>query len=247
MAGSGRRASWYIHTLLTTTALTSVAAFAPSSALADRLHTTDDAYITEGRPAANFGSSRVIIVGDRAVVDLRKNNDKDSDSDRDDPDDVDGHDDGRRIEGLARFDLTALPNGAAGAAVDKAILRLWVSKVRRAGSIAIHEAAGAWSEASVNWGNAPPLGRLIATVPISPADERNFLTVDLTDLVRDWLDAAASGGDINHGIVIAPGAPGTRVKFDSKENDKTSHAMEIEVVLAGNGNGAQPAPPDHRA
>jgi hypothetical protein len=78
---------------------------------------------------------------------------------------------------------------------------------------------------------------------VSRKDEGQFVSVDLTDLVRDWV----TGVEANKGMALA-GSQDSRVsaEFDSKENTLTSHAPEIEVALAITGSqGPQgdPGPP----
>src|SRR5204862_2665464 len=123
--------------------------------------------------------------------------------------------------------------------VGRALLRLWVSGVTKGGMFDVHTVKGGWTEGAITGANAPPPGRdEIIGVPVTPRDRNTFVLVDLTDLVRDWLDRALE----NNGIVLLPNAAGIGVAFDSKENTGTSHEPQLEVSLVGHGGGGPAGP-----
>jgi hypothetical protein len=131
-----------------------------------------------------------------------------------------------------RFDLTTLPAGTHGADVARAVLRLWVAKVARSGTFDVHSVQGGWSEDSLTAANAPGQGRdELAGIPVSPRDRNQFLVVDVTELVREWLDQTLE----NNGLLLMPNAAGVSVEFDSKENAATSHEPELEITLRSTG------------
>jgi hypothetical protein len=127
----------------------------------------------------------------------------------------------------ARFDLEPLASLPPGTPVGRAVLRAWVGAVPVPGSIDVHPALQPWDEGTLTWNTAAALGPAIASVAIAADDRLDYVTVDVTDLVQDWLDGALP----NQGLALVPGSGGVRVDLDSKESPFTSHPMELEVVL----------------
>ena len=59
-----------------------------------------------------------------------------------------------------------------------------------------------WEEGNLTYDNSAstaPLGSIIATVNVEKWMDQTFVTVDVTSLVRDWLN-----GTFNNGIALAP-------------------------------------------
>ena len=136
---------------------------------------------------------------------------------------------------LIRFDLTTLPGGLTPNAVAKSTVTLWVNAVSTAGTIDIHSVVAPWDETDSFLSGPPALGAVAAAnVAIGVANQ--FVVVDVTSLVRQWIADPAS----NFGLaaVVSAAAPATRVSIDSKENTATSHAPRLDVILAG-----PPGPP----
>jgi hypothetical protein len=177
----------------------------PSSAMAVLARLTDDAHVSLSARTSNFGSAPTLLVqgpGPNAGTTY------------------------------LRFDLTTLPAGTRGADVVRAVLRLWVSRVVRGGMLDLQSARASWSEETLTAANAPgPEREQVTGIPISPADRYSFLTVDVTPLVRAWLDGALE----NHGLVLTANAAGVAVEFDSKENTGTSHEPQLEITLGAIG------------
>lgn len=171
------------------------------SALAVTLHATDDTFIDLVATDANFGSNPNLIIQN---VDMANKSGE------------------RRV--FARFDLGALPDDAE---VAKATLRLWVDTVGVPGTVELHRVLSAWNEKDLTADSAPA-SSLLDTFSVSPADEGNFVAVDITDLMQDWRDGSAE----NFGISLAGDTDSVKVRLNSKENSQSSHPMEIEVVLA---------------
>src|SRR5207245_1057698 len=87
------------------------------------------------------------------------------------------------------FDLTRLPSGVTGADVTRAILRIWVNRVERPGLFHVRPVLAAWTEESLNGVNAPALGPAIGPAVLVPIPaRRSFLAIDVSDLVRSWVD-----------------------------------------------------------
>lgn len=173
----------------------------PTPGHAVTLIVTDDTFINLNNPNKNFGSRKQIKV--------------------DDP-----HD----IRGFAKFDLTVLGSLTSNQ-IGKATLRFFLNRVKVAGSIDIERVTTDWDEGTLD-ASPPP-----STTPLSPpvliaiakADQRTFVLVDVTNLVKDWLD-----GTSNFGIAFLPvSASGIRMAMDSKESRHTSHSMVIEVTQGG--------------
>ncbi len=173
----------------------------PAPGHAVTLNVTDDAFISLSNTAKNFGSRKRVVV-DGLI--------------------------GR--EGFAKFDLSVL----GGSNIDSATLRIWITKVKVAGSIDIHRVidigGSDWTEDTLTGddlsGGDPLSTVFFSNVGITSSDKNSFVLVDVTSLVQDWLDGTLD----NDGISLLP-VGGTRVIIDAKEGKKTSHPMEIEVIL----------------
>ena len=130
---------------------------------------------------------------------------------------------------LVQFDLTALPPGTSSSNIAKATLILFVNKLNAAGNVNISEANGAWTELGVNGTNNPVAGAAVASGVAVPATG-NYLYVDATQAVKDWL-----GSTTNNGFIITPIGGGVSANFDSKESTGTSHPAQLLVALTSSG------------
>ncbi|HXM94205.1 MAG TPA: DNRLRE domain-containing protein [Candidatus Dormibacteraeota bacterium] len=129
---------------------------------------------------------------------------------------------------FVRFDLSPLPAGTTGNNVAKATLRVWVNNVTTAGSIDVIRVTSTWSENTITDATAPSLGsKEVTGVPIAAV--QSFVTVDVTPLVKDWLNGVLP----NNGVALVANAASTSVRFDSKENTLTSHEAELQITLPG--------------
>jgi len=159
----------------------------------------DDAYTQTGTPNQNFGTNANLRVASG----------------------VNSH---------FKFDLSNLPPGTSANDVAKATLRLWVNTVTTAGSFDVRRIISVWNEATVTGNTAPSLGSVqISDVTITAQDVDSFVTVDLTPLVKDWIDGIVP----NNGLAIVANAVNTNIRFDSKENGQTSHEPRLEIRLKG--------------
>jgi Collagen triple helix repeat (20 copies) len=173
---------------------------------------TDDAYTSGAQRTQNFGSAPVLTLQGPGPATARV---------------------------YLRFDLSTLPAGTRGPDVGRALLRLWVNSVTKGGMFDVHTVKGGWTEGAITAATAPPPGRDEVTgVPVTLRDRNTFVLVDLTDLVRDWLDRVLE----NNGVVLQPNAAGIAVAFDSKENTGTSHEPQLEITLLGHGGSGPPGP-----
>ena len=124
---------------------------------------------------------------------------------------------------LVQFDLSTLPAGTTAAQVSRAVLRLYCNRVDTAGTVTVQPVNAAWGEYSVTYSTLPTLGSAAGTVQVSQAGA--YVTVDVTALVQGWITAPAT----NNGLALTAGT--AAVEFDSKENDLTGHAAELDVAL----------------
>jgi hypothetical protein len=183
---------------------------APAAAVLARL--SDDAHVSASGRTVNFGSAQTLLVQGPGPTAARA---------------------------YVRFDLTTLPSGTRGPDVARAVLRLWVAKVTRAGMFDVHSVRGGWNEDALTESNAPGRGRdELIGIPVSTQDRNRFVIVDVTELVQEWLDRTLE----NNGLLLAPNAAGVSVEFDSKENATTSHEPQLEITLRSTGAAGPPGP-----
>lgn len=130
-----------------------------------------------------------------------------------------------------QFNLSSLP---ANATISKATLRLYVDAITGAGAVDVYEVNTPWTEGSLNFTNAPTPG-VSATgnkpVAISSANVNQFVLIDVTGLVQDWVNGTVA----NHGIALKLTSTAGGFSFDSKESPLTSHEPELEVSVAATG------------
>ncbi len=130
-----------------------------------------------------------------------------------------------------QFNLSSLP---ANATVTKATLRLYVDAVSTAGSFDVYAVDTPWSEGTLNFTNSPTPG-LSATgskaTSISNANANQFVLIDVTTLVQEWLNGTAA----NNGLALKLTTSAGSFSFDSKESPLTSHEPELEITLAETG------------
>ena len=159
----------------------------------------DDAYTQSGTPNQNFGGNANLRVA-------------------------------AGVNSHLRFELSTLPAGISSNDIAKATLRLWVNTVTTAGSFDIRRISGTWNEATITSGTAPSLGSVeVVGIPIGAQDVDSFVTVDLTPLVKNWLDGLVP----NNGLAIVANGVNINIRFDSKENGQTSHEPRLAIFLRG--------------
>jgi hypothetical protein len=144
---------------------------------------------------------------------------------------------GAARRGFLLFDLGTLP---ADVPVTRATLRVFVGSALGSGVLDLHVVQGEWTEAAVDGDTAPALAPPFATLAVSAASKKQWLSVDVTAQVNDWVTGSAP----NFGLALTaePGAP-FGVELDSKENPGTSHSAELEIVPASPAASPGPAGP----
>jgi hypothetical protein len=139
-----------------------------------------------------------------------------------------------KYESFIKFDLTTVPEDVLPEEVLQATLRLYPTKVLGDGFIDVLPVSSDWSEGS-GVGFPPSVENTpAASFQVSSADELDYVHVDVTSLVKDWLDDDALRP--NYGIALIAGASeNTNVYFDSKESGGTSHDPGLEIVFGSVG------------
>ena len=141
-------------------------------AASDTVEVAADTYIDLQRPGVNYSRQPTLRVRNRNGVSERHT--------------------------YVRFDLTVLP---AGTPVAMATVKVWATGLRDEGLVDIFFVEGDWSETTLTARNAPPLGAVVATVPIRRLDaETGYGTFDVTDAVNEWL----AEGRPNYGLALLP-------------------------------------------
>jgi len=130
--------------------------------------------------------------------------------------------------GYVRFDVSRL---AAGTAIEKATLSVFLERVNAPGVITVRRLDGPWSEDNLTHANRPPLGSSM-TEPLAVAADaatQQYLAVDVTDAVRAWLSGAT-----NHGLALV-GDGTVDVELGAKEKPDDRRPMTLQVVTAAAG------------
>jgi len=134
-----------------------------------------------------------------------------------------------------RFDICAVleapcPGANYNLKVAKATLKLFVKDVKTDGSIDVYQATDPWDESTITYNTVPGIAGLgPVNVGVSTTDKDDFIVVDVTDMVQDWLGDPATA---NNGFAIM-GADGIDVTFASKENHIPHPQLEIQLVATG--------------
>jgi hypothetical protein len=127
------------------------------------------------------------------------------------------------------FELTTLPPGAS---VSKATLRLFVDAVTTAGAFDVYQVNNTWQEGTLTYRNLPAIGGSATggnPVSVATTSVNQFLIIDITPLVQDWMNGSVP----NDGIALELNGAAGNFTFDSKENYMTGHQPELEIALTG--------------
>ena len=159
---------------------------------------SDDSYTLTSSPTVNFGAKNTLEVESAGATTF------------------------------VRFDLSGIPSTVTGSMVAKATLKVYVSSVTTAGSFNVDLVTSSWKESTLTANDAPTLGSAIASaIPVTTADKNQYVLVDVTTAVVDWLNGTA-----NDGLAIVPDGT-VSFALNSKETTTTSHPPELDVVLSG--------------
>ena len=138
----------------------------------------------------------------------------------------------RKTDGFAKFDFSSLPANLDIEEIEKATLKLWVKGVQEEGYIDLYLVESDWNEGTLTAQTIPVIDWLyFESFEIKDTDVGQFVEVDVTKQVKNWLDGSLA----DYGIAIRPYY--AQVVLASKEDaslsGSTSKAMEIEVSLSG--------------
>ena len=173
----------------------------PSFSYAIQALLTDDAHTSANNPRARLGKAATLVVSGAATS-------------------------------FIKVDLSTLPAGTVGSHIAKASIILFVTGVRAEGAFNVVPVTSAWDEVTLTGSATPTLGAIeVPLVPITAADVDNFIAIDLTELVQDWLDGVLP----NNGIaLVSDGA--MNAEFASKENRRSGQEAKLEIaLLSGSG------------
>jgi hypothetical protein len=150
---------------------------------------------------------------------------------------------GRLGRTFLKFSLATLPPGTTASDVAHARLRFWVNENSALiGGITLTPVTAGWDEYTLKDNSTGTLSFGGPSVSgLSVTSINNFVSIDVTDWVKAWID----GTLVNEGIKIEASAAATSLdlSFDSKESTQTSHEPRLEVSLSRTGPaGPQGAP-----
>ena len=136
-----------------------------------------------------------------------------------------------------KFSVTSgLPDGTTEEQVAKATLKLYVSGLSVASALTVARVTGAWTEHSLTPDTVLTLTPEVPGIVLTRA--QTFVTIDLTQLVRDWI----SGRQPNDGLALVAASDGSFISFDTKESPFTSHEPALEIALVAGGSGGPAGP-----
>ena len=132
-----------------------------------------------------------------------------------------------------KFNLSSLPANITSQDINKATLYFYVkSSLGAVGKFQIRPLGSSWNEYTVVY-STPPSEYPVAVVTDFVANAPNYVGVDITQVVKNWLSRPGS----NFGISIEPyyANPTASIAMDSKESNSTSHPAFIDIVLVNTG------------
>lgn len=137
---------------------------------------------------------------------------------------------------LFDFSYTSVPSGTTSAEVAKATLRLWVNtkKDPQNEALKIYSLPTNWDEHTLTSASAPAVGALIAELPISNLHLGNWLAIDVSTMVKNYLDNPSTAPAAIR-IQASSLSSKATVAFDSKENTGTAHPAWIDLELVHTG------------
>jgi hypothetical protein len=128
---------------------------------------------------------------------------------------------------LLQFDLSTLPAGITSSQVARAILTVYVNRVNAGGLVSLSPVTSAWSESAVTYANIPALGS--PTASFTAANSGVYVTLDVTSLVQGWITTPGT----NYGLALNSNV--ANLLLDSKENDETGHAANLDITITSMG------------
>lgn len=129
-----------------------------------------------------------------------------------------------------QFDLGTIPHADDPARVAKANLWLSVGSVLEEGTFDVSAAGAEWSESGFSGSNAPAAvaGADDPTeVEIAPEDAGRFVAVDVTEIVKTWVDAGSNFGF----LLTASDGSALNARLDSQEAKAARARPRLEVIV----------------
>jgi hypothetical protein len=124
-----------------------------------------------------------------------------------------------------RFEIGEFAGDIGAAAVDRALLMVYLSNVTHGGSINLHVVSEDWSEGVTSARREPGFNPApIATIPAASVRASQFVVIDVTDTVKAWLNAPA--GD--HGFALVGDAT-AKVEIGAKEGPGSGYPAILQV------------------
>jgi hypothetical protein len=132
---------------------------------------------------------------------------------------------GGGVNRLARIqhDLkSVLPANTTSEHFARATLKVYISAMPGRDPIHLLAAGGPWPEGTLKHGSALATRTVPGTTTPMPRKHlrgiRKYMALDVTEIVRDWLDGTVPNG----GLVLVPGIPTAHVSFDAKKTTPTN-------------------------
>jgi len=121
--------------------------------------------------------------------------------------------------------------GMTAGTVEKARLTLYFPSVTKAGDLSLHVVTEDWEETFTGpTRTQPAVGSAFLTIPAESVVKRQFIIVDVTQQVKDWLTTPGS----NYGIAVTSPEGIGNVTMGSKEGSASGYPalleMEVSVV-----------------
>ena len=131
----------------------------------------------------------------------------------------------------------SLPAGISSDQVLKSTFKFFISSQSgTSGSFTLYKVTQSWSESTLTFNNSPLYDVSSAIGPISITGANQFVAVDVTQYVVDWLN-----GQSNYGIAILWNSGS--FSFDSKESTATSHHAALDIMLKAQKGDSGPSGP----
>lgn len=118
---------------------------------------------------------------------------------------------------FVRFDLSSIPSGST---INSASFNAYVDGVSGSPTIDVYRVLSSWGEHNITWNNQPDVEE-VPTVSrvVSYDDEGEWISWDVTELVRAWL-----AGTPNHGLSLW-GPTGGWARFNTRETAYTPYLL----------------------
>ncbi len=140
---------------------------------------------------------------------------------------------------FVRFEVEG--TGMTAGTVDKARLTLYFPSVTRAGDLSLHVVSQDWVETFTGTTRTQPeMEPAFLTIPAASVIKKQFIIVDVTQQVKDWLTTPGS----NYGIAVTSPDGIGNVTMGSKEGSASGYPPLLEIEPSAVALVAAAAPPE---